>query len=197
MSLTLSFSLVILDSVALSRICSHLCLLAHQCHSRSHLLALSSVCLFFVLSPSLSLASVTLFSTLLAVTRVLALGFFLSLSVSLSLRYPFSLSPSFPLCLSLSLSDSLSVFFSFSLARFPSIFLPYLSVSLSRSWTRFTLQDLQRAPFTWIAKVAQWGKESFRHRVIVFDFASCPVWLLTLFFGVTLLLQISLRHSQT
>jgi len=69
--------------------------------------------LFFVLSSSLSLSSVPLFSTILAVACVLVLDFFLSLSVSLCLWHPFSLSHSFPLSLSLSLS--LSLFLSFSL----------------------------------------------------------------------------------
>ena len=178
MSSTLSFSVFILDSVALFRICSYVCLVAHRYHSRSHLRAPHSVCLFFVLSPSLSLSSVTLFSTLLAVARVLTLDFFFCLSVSLSLRYSFSLLRSFPLCLSLSLSDSLSLFLSFSLARVPSFFLLYLSVSLSRFRTRCTFQELQRAPFTWIAKVVQGDKESLRHWVIVFDFANCPVCVL-------------------
>ena len=82
---------------------------------------LLSVSLFFVLSPALSLSSVTLFSTLLAVARVLPLDYFLS--ISLSFHYPFYLSRSFPLSLSLSLSLSF-----FSLTR--SFFLLYLSVSL-------------------------------------------------------------------
>ena len=200
MSLTLSFSLFIFDSVALSRICSHVCLVAHRCRSRSHLLAPSCVCLFFVLSPSLSLSSVALFSTLLAIARVLALEFFLSLSVSLSLHYPFSLSRSqaFPLCLSLSpslpfrtlflsyslslpfslsLCLSLSLFLSFCLACFPSLFLLYLRGSLlpSRSRMRCTFQDLRRSPWALIAKTVQWGTEIFRHWLIVFDFANCPV----------------------
>jgi hypothetical protein len=63
----LSFSLFIFDSVSLSRICCHVCLAAHRCHFRSHLLAPSSVFLSFALSPSLSLTSVTILSTLLAV----------------------------------------------------------------------------------------------------------------------------------
>ena len=119
--------------------------MAHRCHSRSHLLAPSSVCLLLLLSPSLSpsLFSVNLFSTLLAVARVLALEFFLSLSVSLSLHYPFSLSRSFPLCHSLCLSLSLplrTLFLSDSLASFLSLSLSlsvFLSFFLSRSRSLF------------------------------------------------------------
>ena len=43
MSLTLSFSLFIFDFVALSRIFSHVYLVAHRCHFRSQLLASFSV----------------------------------------------------------------------------------------------------------------------------------------------------------
>jgi len=55
MSLILSFSFFIFDSVALFRIFSHVYLVAHRCRSHSQLLAPSSVCLFVVPSPNLSL----------------------------------------------------------------------------------------------------------------------------------------------
>jgi len=125
-------SLYLLLCRSLSHLFSRL-LVAHPCHFCSHVLAPSSVCLLVVLSPSRSLSSVTLFSSFLAVARVLALDFFLSLSVSLSLHYPFSLSRSshsVSLCLSLTLS------LSFVLALSLAFFLFFFSISLCLSLAR-------------------------------------------------------------
>ena len=89
--LTLSFSLFIFDSVALSRNFSHVYLVAHCCHSRSPLLALSSVCLLCVLSPSLSLffqsssLSLACFLTISFCLSVSSLPFLCVLSHSVSL----------------------------------------------------------------------------------------------------------------
>jgi len=97
-------------------------ILAHTC-----LCPILSVSFFLVLSPALSLSSVTLFSTLLAVARVLPLDcFFLFLSLSIT----------FSLCRVLSHSPlSLSLSLSFSLTR--SFFLLYLFVSLPLAHTHY------------------------------------------------------------
>jgi len=56
-------------------------------------------------------------------------------------------------------------------------------------------QDFYRGALYRDCEPVQWSKESFRHWVLVFDFANCPVCVLIRFIGVTLLLQISLGHS--
>ena len=133
--------------------------------------SLSLACL---LSSSFSLFLSLCLSIILSLCRVLSHSVTLCVSLSLSLSgLCFSLTLSLPFSLSLCLSLSFSL--SFSLARVPSFFLLYLSVPLSRSRTRFTFQDLHRSPWALIWKVVQWGKESFHHWVVVFDFANCPV----------------------
>ena len=67
----------------------------------------------------------------------------------------------------------LSWFNSLSLFLVLSLWLPYFL--LSRSRTRFTLLDLQRAPWSCIANAVEWGKESFLHCVIVFVLWTIPL----------------------
>ena len=93
----------------------------------------------FLFSLRLCLSPVTLFSTLLSVTRVLALDFCLSVSPVPFLSVAFF--PTHPsLCLCLSLYLSLALFFF------------CISLCLSRSRTHITFQDLQRVPWAVIAK---------------------------------------------
>ena len=122
-----------LDSVALTRICSHVCLVAPWCHFRSHLLVLSSVCLQFFfgcLSRSVSLFCHSFLN--LARCRSRASSRFLSVSFSL-FPLPF-LSVAFFLTLSLFLS--LSFYLSLSVFLSDSLFLSSLSLCVSPARAR-------------------------------------------------------------
>jgi len=116
-----------LDCIIVTRICSHVALVAHWYHSRSHLLVSSSVCLLFLFTLPLCF-SLSLFdqpcSQLLAC--FISISFFLHLSFSITLSLCRVHSHYLPLFLSLSLA----------------LFFFFISLCLSRSCTCFNFQDL-------------------------------------------------------